>query len=162
MRWPFKRAPEAASHHDPRALSDLFARAAEAPKAGIQKRGVLEFVLVQVKDDDASLLPERLKSVIELVLETRGAIISVCGSIVFASFGFPFGEPEEGPHCRTRCVEAIATRLGDSARVLHGATETTVGLVGTPEYQIYGPIMNDFSDKIRTLLALNFGDRKQA
>jgi len=125
------------------------------------KQGVAEFLLLQVKDEDIAGVQMNLAQAIEAIMNTRGAILSVCGSFVLACFGFPFEELTEARDYRYQSATRLVQSLGSSVRVVHGSRSAKADFVGTPHYTSYGPILTDFGSALAILLSMSFGAQRE-
>ena len=160
--WPFKRRLR---HGQKTGGLDFETLVARGIGHGLSPpaitNGTVEFLVLQVKDENVALIQAYLARAIDIVLSAHGTVVSVYGSFVLASFGFPFEELADASDYRRQAATELGKDLGSSARLLHGSIDATAGFVGTPHYTLYGPILTGFGRILETLLSLAFGEERE-
>jgi hypothetical protein len=121
------------------------------------RNGVVDFLLFQVKDEGFDSVVNRLAEGIDLILSKEGVVVASIPPIVLATFGFP-REDGDGGDLRRVAANALANKLNDSVKVVHGRVQGMYGFVGTTSRMCYVPILPSFDTVLKKLGELKLGE----
>lgn len=138
---------------DKEAIDKLLDGACEEPEP--QNR-TLDFVLVLMRDSDTPKTAELLKQVMQVMVEHKCMIETVSGSYIRCWYGGPAPE-ENGQERRAELVCCLKERFTDEIKIVHGRRESLLGIFGCDSRAAYTAIIPGYSDAIRELASLDFG-----
>jgi hypothetical protein len=116
-------------------------------------------MLVQVKNDDLDETTELLASVIDVLMAKGFVIESFPVSLVIATVGFPFKEPENPAGICEQTARELTNKHSGKLKVLYANVSGRFGLFGHSKRMTYGPLVPRFDLILKHLVELNYGDR---
>lgn len=123
------------------------------------QRVALNFALALLRDDDLVAASARITALADLAQNNRGHIECMCGPIFIVTFGILDRDSlTEAEACRRRFVTEASDQLLSDIAILHGTAPGVVGLFGGRTRHAVGALLHNFSELIRFLARLQFGE----
>jgi hypothetical protein len=121
------------------------------------KKGMINFVIVQVRDESLEKTSEILSQVVELIFKNEGFISAIVSSIVIATYGFPKEIVQDGNELLQNIAKLIIEKYKLNVRVVYGSAPGLYGNWGIPQSQFFGPLIPHIDKKLINLFNLKFG-----
>ncbi len=161
--WPFSKGRMVRERDSVRAAFSrymspaLIEKLSKAPFDRSLERRRIILALLQIRDDDPTILAERLKYSIDIAAEAQG-MIDFMPPFLLVTFGFPLTDmPENLRSQRQQMVEKLLSDCGRDIRIVYGEADGLVGNIGSERRFNYGAVIPGFSTAMQRLLALDFG-----
>jgi len=121
------------------------------------KKGLINFIIIQLKEEPIEELQNLHKEVVSTILENNGFVVGIISTIVLATFGFPFQDDKNAAGLCEHTGYSLLKSLGDQIKVIYGSDEGFYGNIGTSKYSNYGPLIPRFNNKLSFLMNLEYG-----
>ncbi len=141
---------------DKEAIDRLLYGPYEEPKP--QNR-TLDFVLVLMRDSDTPKTGELIGQVMQVMVEHE-CMIETAGSYIRGLYGAPV-PTKNGEQSRAALVGCLRDRFIDDIKIVHGRRESLFGSFGSESLMAYTAVIPGYSDALRELCNLHFGQVKE-
>jgi hypothetical protein len=121
------------------------------------KKGLINFIIIQLKEEPIEELHNLHKPVVSTILENKGFIAGIISTIIFATFGFPFQDDKNSANLNEQTAFSLLKNLGNNIKVVYGSDEGFYGNVGNSKYHNYSPLIHEFNKKLDFLINLEYG-----
>ena len=124
---------------------------------GSDRAGTICFLILQAKEETCDSVPSIITKATDIVLSNKAVLQTIFSSFIFCSYGFPF-EDDGGSFERcTLTANQLTLNLKNDVRVIYGKANGMYAGLGNTQTMRPGPIIPNLSDKLKTLLALEYG-----
>jgi len=124
----------------------------------------LDFVLALLRDNDLDALPSHLEQIANAGYEIGGVVERLTGPLIVITFGGIIAaemSAGQAKHRRVQLVARLQQALADNIKLLHGNCIGLEGDFGSDAVRRYGSLLPSFSEMLKTLSSLEFGQEKE-
>jgi hypothetical protein len=161
--WPFRRYPaemkdSIVNKYSSELSKDiLYSLRGNSPASSQLVLGNIKFMLIQVRDDDLSKLPEHIERALDITQRHQGIVDAVMASMLLITFELSESPAKNDLNC-AELSSSLRRELGSNVRFLHGRKPCSFGTISTGQVITYGAYIPCFVEYLAELNKLTFGE----